>query len=119
MNQCQFDDSNTCPRCGFVAPPMLRNPLRNCPGPPCEHLGHAVVRDGVAIRVKCNCPKSSGTKEVYHDAHKCDVFHRCLPGATMTPSQLTEWNERHESFWYALCSLCPLKDCNYGKDKVK
>lgn len=93
--------------CGFRFPhETATHCFARCRRPRCQYLGSAVQRDGVAVTVKCSC--RGGTQDVFLPAHKCDVFHRCLPSANMSTEQLVVWGERHESAFYAICQLCPL-----------
>ena len=109
--QCQFELRGTryaCKKCGRSYPKKFGPDVgANCKVPPCQYLGPAVERKGVAVLVKCSC-RGQETREVFLPAHKCDVFHRCLPTANMSPEQLKAWAERHESAFYAVCSACPL-----------
>ena len=77
----------------------------------CLHLGPAVARDGVNVKVKCGC--SSKEKELLHAAHECAVHGRCLP--TLVPTDLAAWQARKpESEIYHLCHGCGEKECSPG-----
>lgn len=101
-----------CVTCGYVLPPGINeNARRNCTGPNCKHLGGAVKRAGVTVKVKCSCKKK--WKNKYLPVFKCDIFKRCVPSANMRGEQLEDWASRDESKMYALCQLCPIpKDKN-------
>lgn len=116
--KCDFTGKrkgNTCRMCGYAIPFDLPDvPVRTCDSnsPPCSHLGDQIQRDGAAITVKCNCPASSGDREVFYPVARCGVFNRCLPTARLTGEYLDRWLKRDESRLYAMCQLCPLSNTN-------
>ena len=69
--------------------------------PPCQHLGPPITRDGISVKVKCNCANKQETEQ-FHTAHVCEVHKRCLP--SLVPAE--SWYEREESKLYHACHGC-------------
>jgi len=100
--------------CGVVLPDNYRlNTLRCVCGKkvtlrnPCPHLGPAIKRDGVVVKVKCNCTKEAQDRML--PAHECSKFGRCLPTARFNEEELKAWEKRDEAKLYELCQPCPLR----------
>ena len=73
-------------------------------GTKCPHLGQAIERDGVALKVKCGCSKQQQQRMM--PAYHCNLHKRCLPTARLNGEQLTKWGERPEAELYKLCQTC-------------
>lgn len=95
-----------CEQCGLEVEFRGKFYRHNCKAfapPPCPHLGPAIERDGVTIRVKCGC--NGKEHDQPHVAHECALFKRCLP--TLIPVDPKVWQERKpESDIYHLCHGC-------------
>ena len=70
----------------------------------CKHLGPPITRDGVTVKVKCNC--NGQETEQWHTAHVCSVHKRCLPSLVPTET----WYSRPESKIYHACHGCEEKE---------
>lgn len=104
---CEFPSlvcGTACYHCGYTLKKDYEvQPYRNCPGPPCNHLGIPIERDGVTIKVKCGCTGKEHDQP--HVAHECTLYNRCLP--TLRPADLAAWLARKpESDLYHLCHGC-------------
>lgn len=97
VNWTGLEDSYVTRACPAIAPPPEPAP------PPCPHLGPAIQRDGIVVKVKCGC--SGQERDQQHAAHECAIHRRCLP--TLIPADLKAWEERKpESDIYRLCHGC-------------